>query len=96
MNEENLRVRARIVSKLYESEGWCYIEAEWFLEREKIIGLIKKAVEDGKTEAAAYAGAELAGFDRALKVPSRYRELYRELEEESMKDGKAKEEENAA
>lgn len=92
MNGQELRVRAQSVGRLCNQEGWPYLESEWFMEREKIIELIKKAVEAGETNKAAYAGAELAGFDRALKVPSRFRELMREF----MDEDRQKEKENVA
>jgi len=50
MNNEELKTRVSAVNKMFLNDGWGYIEAEWFLEREKIIGLGKKAVEEGKTE----------------------------------------------
>ena len=87
MNNEELKTRVSAVNKMFLNDGWGYIEAEWFLEREKIIGLGKKAVEEGKTEAAAYAMAALSGFDRALRVPSKYKELLKEfIEEDQQKE----------
>ena len=79
MDDLELKHRVNEVAKIFKADGWAFIESEWILEREKIINTGKKAVEDGATEKAAYLMAELAGFDRALRVPHVFKQRFEEL-----------------
>lgn len=75
MTDNELKTILLSLARLFEQDGWKRLEAEWLLEREKIIALGKKHVEDGKTEAAAYAMSELCGFDRAFAVPGKFKHM---------------------
>ena len=79
IDESELKHRTNEADITFQTDGWKYIEAEWFVEREKIISLGKKAVEEGRTEQAAYLMAELTGFDRALKVPQVFKIRFEEF-----------------
>lgn len=95
IDENELKHRCSKVDETIRTNGFGYIEAEWFAEREKIITLGKKAVEEGKTEAAAYIMAELAGFDKALKVPAIFSMKFEELLESEKAKRNEKEQANA-
>lgn len=69
MDENELKHRSLETDKTFQTDGYKYLESEWFIERERIISLGKDAVEKRDVQNAAFFMAELAGFDKALKVP---------------------------
>lgn len=79
IDEAELKHRILETDKTFQTDGWEYVEAEWYAEREKIISLGKKAIEGGQVERAAYFFANLSGFDRALNVPRVFKQRYKEF-----------------
>ena len=89
IDENEKRHRCNETEKIFQEDGWRYLEADWILEREKIIAKGSKAAEEGNTNAAAFLMAELGGFDRALRVPQAFRiEFQRFIEDDAQKKDK--------
>lgn len=66
--EAELRYRCQKMADMFNSEAFQFFEAEFLLEITKATKKGKEAVDSGKTEAAAYAMAQIVALDRFFIV----------------------------
>lgn len=66
--EAEIKHRCQVMVDMFESDAFQYFEAELMLENVKVTKKGEAAVVEGKTEAAAYAMAELVALNKFYTV----------------------------
>ena len=67
-NEAEIKHRCQVMADMFEGDAFQYFEAELMLEIAKVTKKGEAAVLEGKTEAAAYAMAELVAMNKFYTV----------------------------